>query len=160
MLLCDIQATYGHITRCHNLINSTPSDTSTNELSLITMRDAELIIEMEEVNHYQQLQEVCENAVIYKSCNADQAIYPRTQLIDRMAMFNEIMPSLFTLTKEQQLMAGNQIFKLLMNRLKTWDKVQQVIDCRIKFTELADTEQISKSDIELIMTNSKNLIEG
>ena len=57
-------------------------------------------------------------------------------------------------------MAGNQIFKLLMNRLKTWDKVQQVIDCRIKFTELADTEQISKSDIELIMTNSKNLIEG
>jgi hypothetical protein len=124
------------------------------------MRDAELIIEMEEVNHYQQLQEVCENAVIYKSCNADQAIYPRTQLIDRMAMFNEIMPSLFTLTKEQQLMAGNQIFKLLMNRLKTWDKVQQVIDCRIKFTELTDTEQISKSDIELIMTNSKNLIEG
>ena len=160
MLLCDIQATYGHITRCHNLINSTPSDASTNELTLITMRDAELIIEMEEVNHYQQLQEVCDNAVIYKSCNADQAIYPRTQLIDRMAMFNEIMPSLFTLTKEQQLMAGNQIFKLLMNRLKTWDKVQQVIDCRIKFTELADTEQISKSDIELIMTNSKNLIEG
>lgn len=160
MLLCDIQATYGHITRCHNIINSTPSHTSTNELSLLTMRDAELIIEMEEVNHYQQLQEVCENAVIYKSCNADQAIYPRTQLIDRMAMFNEIMPSLFTLTKEQQLIAGNQIFKLLMNRLKTWDKVQQVIDCRIKLTELVDTEQISKSDIELIMTNSKNLIEG
>ncbi|WP_098728754.1 gamma-mobile-trio integrase GmtZ [Acinetobacter baumannii] len=160
MLLCDIQAIYGHITRCHNLINSIPLNPSTNELTLIKMRDAELIIEMEEVHHYQQLQEVCENAVIYKSCNADQAIYPRTQLIDRMAIFNEIMPSLFTLTKEQQLMAGNQIFKLLISRLKTWDKVQQVIDCHIKFTELADTEQISKSDIELIMANSKNFIEG
>lgn len=160
MLLCDIQAAYGHITRCHNVINQSSVQSNKNELSLITMRDAELILEMEEVNHYQQLQEVCENAVIYKSCNADQAIYPRTQLIDKMAMFNEIMPNLFTFSKNQQLVAGNEIFKLLMSRLKTWDKVQQVINCQIKFSELSEAEQISKSDIELIMINSNNLIEG
>ncbi|KCX36194.1 phage integrase family protein [Acinetobacter sp. 263903-1] len=113
---------------------------------------------MEEVGHYQQLQEVCENAVIYKSCNADQAIYPRTQLIDKMALFNEIMPSLFMLSKEQQLIAGNQIFNLLMSRLKSWDKVQKVMDGKIKLVELAESEQILKSEIELILHNSPTFI--
>ncbi|MBC7751385.1 MAG: integrase [Candidatus Saccharibacteria bacterium] len=160
MLLCDIQAAFGHVSRCRNVINQFSFLPHKNELSLITMRDAELILEMEEVNHYQQLQEVCENAMIYKSCNADQAIYPRTQLIDKMAMFNGIMPTLFTLSKDQQLVAGNQIFKLLMSRLKSLEKVQQVIDCHVKFSELAEVERISKSDIELIMINSNNLIES
>lgn len=97
MLLCDIQAAYSHITKCHKLINNNPLIESGEKLTLITAPNAELVLEMEEVSHYQQLQEVCENAVIYKSCNADQAIYPRTQLIDKMAMFNEIMPNLFML---------------------------------------------------------------
>lgn len=114
---------------------------------------------MEEVSHYQQLQEVCENAVIYKSCHADQAIYPRTQLIDKMALFNGIMPKLFTLSKDQQLSAGNQIFKLLMSRLKSWDKIQKVIEGEIKLIELSESEKISKSEIELILHNSPTLIE-
>lgn len=157
MLLCDIQAAYSHITKCHKLINNTSLE-SNEKLSLITTSDAELILEMEEVGHYQQLQEVCENAVIYKSCNADQAIYPRTQLIDKMALFNEIMPSLFMLSKEQQLIAGNQIFNLLMSRLKSWDKVQKVMDGKIKLVELAESEQILKSEIELILHNSPTFI--
>ena len=159
MLLCDIQAAYSHITKCHKLINNSPTMEGDTKLSLITAPNAELVLEMEEVSHYQQLQEVCENAAIYKSCNADQAIYPRTQLIDKMAMFNEIMPALFMLSKEQQLSAGNQIFKLLMSRLKSWDKVQSVIDGKLKLIELSETEQISKSEIELILHNSPNLIE-
>ncbi len=159
MLLCDIQAAYSHITKCHKLINNTLLE-SNEKLSLITTSDAELILEMEEVGHYQQLQEVCENAVIYKSCNADQAIYPRTQLIDKMALFNEIMPSLFMLSKDQQLIAGNQIFNLLMSRLKSWDKVQKVMDGKIKLVELAESEQILKSEIELILHNSPTFIEA
>ena len=160
MLLCDIQAAYSHITKCHKLINSNSLLEGDEKLSLITAPNAELVLEMEEVSHYQQLQEVCENAVIYKSCNADQAIYPRTQLIDRMALFNEIMPSLFMLSKEQQLSAGNQIFKLLMSRLKSWNKIQKVMDGDIKLIELSESEQISKSEIELILHNSPNLIEA
>lgn len=160
MLLCDIQAAYSHITKCHNLINSNALLENSDKLSLITTANAELVLEMEEVSHYQQLQEVCENAVIYKSCNADQAIYPRTQLIDKMALFNEIMPSLFMLSKEQQLKAGNQIFKLLMSRLKSWDKIQKVMDGDIKLIELSESEQISKSEIELILHHSPTLIEA
>ena len=159
MLLCDIQAAYGHITRCHKIINNSTLLDSKDTLSLITTSNAELVLEMEEVSHYQQLQEVCENAVIYKSCNADNAIYPRTQLIDKMAMFNEIMPSLFMLSKQQQLLVGNQIFKLLMSRLKSWDKIQSIIDGKLKFIELSEAEQISKSEIELILHNPSTLIE-
>lgn len=160
MLLCDIQSAYSHIMKCHNLMNNSPLLENQSALSLITAPNAELVVEMEEVSHFQQLQEVCENAVIYKSCNADQAIYPRTQLIDKMAMFNEIMPAMFTLSKEQQLFAGNQIFKLLMRRLKSWDKVQSVIDGKIKLIELSDSEKISKSEIELILHNSPTLLEA
>lgn len=160
MLLCDIQAAYSHITKCHKLINSNELLENSDKLSLITTANAELVLEMEEVSHYQQLQEVCENAVIYKSCNADQAIYPRTQIIDKMALFNEIMPSLFMLSKEQQLTAGNQIFKLLMSRLKSWDKIQKVMDGDIKLIELSESEQISKSEIELILHHSPTLIEA
>lgn len=160
MLLCDIQAAYSHIKKCHKLINSNLSLENNEKLSLITTSNSELVLEMEEVSHYQQLQEVCENAVIYKSCNADQAIYPRTQLIDRMALFNEIMPSLFMLSKEQQLIAGNQIFKLLMSRLQSWDKVQKIMDGKIKLVELSESEKITKSEIELIFHNSLNLIEA
>lgn len=159
MLLCDIQAAYSHITKCHKLINNDTLLEDTGKLSLITTLNAELVLEMEEVSHYQQLQEVCENAVIYKSCNGDQAIYPRTQLIDRMALFNEIMPRLFMLSKEQQLIAGNQIFKLLMSRLKSWDKVQKVMDGNIKLMDLSESEQILKTEIELILHNSTTLIE-
>ena len=160
MLLCDIQAAYSHITKCHKLINNNALLEHSDQLSLITTANAELVLEMEEVSHYQQLQEVCENAVIYKSCNADQAIYPRTQLIDKMALFNEIMPSLFMLSKDQQLTAGNQIFKLLMSRLKSWDKIQKVMDGDIKLIELSESEQISKSEIELILHHSPTLIEA
>ena len=159
MLLCDIQSAYSHITKCHQLINNNALSENSDKLSLITTENAEVILEFEEVSHYQQLQEVCENAVIYKSCNADQAIYPRTQLIDKMALFNEIMPSLFMLSKDQQLIAGNQIFQLLMHRLKSWDKIQKVIDGEIKLVELSESEQISKSEIELILHHSPTLIE-
>lgn len=157
MLLCDIQAAYSYISKCHQLINQ--DNSNENMLSLIKTSNAELVLEMEDVSHYQQLQEVCENAIIYKSCNADQAIYPRTQLIDRMAMFNQIMPSLFMLSKEQQLYAGNQIFKLLMSRLKSWEKVQKIMDGEIKLIDLPKSEKISKSEIELIFQNSIPFIE-
>ncbi|WP_246783091.1 gamma-mobile-trio integrase GmtZ [Wohlfahrtiimonas chitiniclastica] len=159
MLLCDIQSSYAHISRCQSIMNQKYDSSENKELNLVTMMDAEIKIEMEEAHHFQQLQEVCSNAVIYRSCNADKAIYPRTQLFDKMAMFNDMIPQMFTLTKEQQLFAGNEIFKLLSSRLKSWDQMMRVIDCKVKFSELDYAERISSSDIELILSNSHQLIE-
>lgn len=157
MLLCDLQSSYSHIRRCHELINGLPNNDG--QLALITTDKAELVVELEEVSHYQQLQEVCNNAVIYRSCSADKAIYPRTQILDKMAIFNNIIPQLFTLSKEQQLRAGNQIFKLFMSRLKSWEKIQKVVDCQIKLNDLNESEKITKSDIELILTTTVHMLE-
>lgn len=157
-LLCDLQSTYSHIMRCHNLINDVSNEVN-GDVALITTDKAELVVEMEEVSHFQQLQEVCNNAVIYRSCSAEKAIYPRTQVLDKMAIFNNIMPQLFTLTKKQQLTAGNQIFKLFMSRLKSWEKIQRVVECNIKLDDLDDNEKITKSDIELILSNTTKALE-
>lgn len=53
-------------------------------MALITMHDSEIDICLEEVSYFQQLQEVCDNATIYKSSSAENAILPRTQILDRM----------------------------------------------------------------------------
>ena len=161
MLLCDLQSAY-KLTRQSQLIinqDTPPSSNSDLEhpLSLLTSSEAELQLELEEVNYYQQLQEVCENATIYQSASAENAILPRTQIIDRMAVFNNIAPSLFLMTEEEQLRVGNELHQLLTSRLKTWDKIEQVINCEIKLDELLGIEKITKSDIQLI-TNSQHAI--
>ncbi|TGU85402.1 VPA1269 family protein [Acinetobacter pittii] len=161
MLLCDIQAAYAHITRCHNLLNKDiVSEQNKGEFDLITHSDSELVIEFEEVTHFQQLQEVCENASIYKSCNADIAIFPRTQLLDRMLQLNQLIPRLFTLSKDQQLAVGNQISNILMQRLKSWEKVGHVIECKTKLNELDENASMIKTEIELTLVQAQKLIEG
>lgn len=74
--------------------------------------------------------------------------------------FNEMAPQMFSLTKEQQLYAGNEIYKLLVSRLNSWDKVMDVVDCKVKFKELDFAEQVTAIDFELILSNTNRLIEG
>lgn len=155
MYLCDIQACHGHIKRCQSIMNQ---NTDSSKLELITSSTAEVQLEIEEVSHFQQLQEVCENATIYRSCGADNAILPRTQILDTMVMYNEMMPRLFTLSKEQQLRAGNQIYKLLLGRLQTWSKIQPLIDCKVMLKELEGPEKIESFEIDLILSESSQKI--
>lgn len=160
MLLCDLQSCYGHINRCQKIVNNLQESPNEEDgFALITMEKAEMTIEMNEVSHFEQLQEVCENATIYQSASAENAILPRTQILDRMALFNEIAPSLFLMTAEQQLVVGNELFKLLKTRLKTWEKIIPVVECKVKLEDLIGHEQISKSEIQLI-THSPLSIEG
>lgn len=160
MLLCDIQCAYSLITRCQSLMAVKKDEQQSDKLSLIATSEAEVVIEMEEVSHFQQLQEICSNAIIYKSCNAERAIYPRSQLLDKMSVFNNMAPQMFSLTKEQQLYAGNEIYKLLISRLKSWEKITDIVDCKVKFKELDYAEQITTTDLELILTNTNRLIAG
>lgn len=153
MLLCDLQSAYSLIRRCQHVVNNDaqPEDKSEkSSFSLITMPDAELNVELDEVSYYQQLQEVCENAIIYQSATAENAIFPRTQILDRMAVFNKIAPSLFLMSEEEQLKVGNELYSLLKSRLKTWNRIEQVVNCEIKLDELMGQERITRSDIQLI----------
>ncbi|PHS70302.1 MAG: hypothetical protein COB23_04085 [Methylophaga sp.] len=78
-------------------------------LSLLLMPEAELQLDLEEASYYQQLQEVCDNATICQSTSAENAILPRTQILDKMALFNSITPLLFLIIEQQQLKIGNEL---------------------------------------------------
>ncbi len=152
LYLCDVQAAYKLIKLCQSIINknSTEHSMDENPFSLITMNDSDLEIELEETSYFQQLQEVCENATIYQSASAQNAILPRTQLLDRMAYLNGIAPQLFLMSENAQLQAGNEMYKLLKSRLKTWKKINKVVHGDVKLEDLFEDERILPSEIKFI----------
>jgi hypothetical protein len=94
------------------------------------------------------------NATIYESCNPSRAVIPRSQLLDRMASFNDLAPHLFMLSKEEQLIVGNQLVALFKARLKSWEKVNKLIDGQLKLSDLVGPERIEPSEIVLINKDS------
>lgn len=149
MLLSDLQASYKLIQLSQSVANGQIESNDTN-LALIKMPESEVQIELDDASHFQQLQEVCENATIYESSNPSRAIFPRSQMLDRMASFNEVAPRLFMLSQEEQLSVGNQLVALFKARLKSWEKVNKLIDGQLKLTDLVGPEKIEPSEIELI----------
>lgn len=153
MLLCDLQSVYKHIQLSQKIANGLDKKEDT-DLALIKMPESEVQIEIDETSHFQQLQEVCENAIIYESCNPSRAIAPRSQLLDRMASFNEVAPRLFMLSEEEQLVVGNQLVALFKSRLKSWERVDKLIDGQLKLSDLIGSERIEHSEIEIIIKNA------
>lgn len=153
MLLCDLQSAYKHIQLSQTVVNGKIKSDDTN-LALIKMPDSEVQVEIDDASYFQQLHEVCENATIYESCNPSRAIIPRSQLLDRMASFNELAPRLFMLSQEEQLTVGNQLVALLKARLKSWEKINKLIDGQLKLPDLVGPERIESSEIELITKDS------
>ena len=158
--LCDVQAAYKLIKLCQSIINRNGTDSSANDssFSLVTMQDSEIQIELDETSYFQQLQEVCENATIYQSASAHNAILPRTQLLDRMAYLNGIAPQLFLMSENTQLHAGNEMYKLLKSRLKTWQKIDKVVQGEMKLEDLLDDEKILPSEIRFIANVEHKLL--
>ncbi len=149
MLLCDLQSAYKLVQLSQSVANGYIESGDSN-IALIKMPDSEIQIEIDDTSHFQQLHEICENATIYESCNPSRAIIPRSQLLDRMASFNELAPRLFMLSKEEQLTVGNQLVALFKTRLKSWDKVNKLIDGQLKLSDLVGPEKIEPAEIELI----------
>lgn len=149
MMLCDLQSSYKFIQLSQSILNGQCRENDSS-LALIKMANAEVQIELDDTSHFQQLHEICENAAIYESCNPSRAIIPRSQLLDRMASFNGLAPSLFLLSKDEQLKVGNQFVALFKSRLKSWERVSQLIDGHLKLSDLVGEERIKPSEIELI----------
>lgn len=159
MLLCDVNSAFQLIKLSQNVVNNPQLDEE-KTFSLIKMPESEMQIELEEVSHFQQLHEVCENAEIYESANPSNAIFPRTQLLDRMAIYNGMAPQLFSLDKAEQLKVGNQMVELFRARLKSWSRVDQLVNCKVKIEDLSDQEKIDKTEIELLTKSSLKVSSG
>ena len=149
MLLCDLQASYKHIQLSQSAANSQAGPDG-EDLALIRSNTSEIQITIDDTSHFQQLHEICENSTIYESCNPSRAITPRSQLLDRMAAYNELAPSLFMLSEEDQLLAGNQMVALMKSRLNSWKKINNLINGQIKLSELIGPERIEPSELEII----------
>lgn len=145
MYLCDLNGGYNLLNRCMELANSVHENFDGLKLVASPNRDAELSID--EVSHFRQLSELCEDAEIYELSENDSAIFSRTQLLDQLALNNKIEPKLFTLTKEEQLSVGNHMTSLLLKRLKSWDSLDSLINGNMLLDDPHVSNKISKSEL-------------
>ena len=150
-ILCDMNKIYRLLKQSQALVNSEAESltdmTTDSPTKLIVQQDHELQVIFEDVSFFKQLSEVCENAEIYQSASSEMALAPRSQLLDKMALRNKVPLHMFLLDKKQQLVVGNQITRLMLDRLKTWTKVDALIDGRICLEDLTTEERITKQDL-------------
>lgn len=151
VMLCDMNKVSRLLKQCQALVNSEVESLTAlsvdSPTKLIVQQDHELQVVYEDVSLFKQLSEVCENAEIYQSASAEMALAPRSQLLDKMALRNTVPLHMFSLDKKQQLVVGNQITRLMLDRLKSWMKVDALIDGRICLEDLAPDERITKQEL-------------
>jgi hypothetical protein len=65
---------------------------------------------------------------------------------------------MFSLNKEQQLLVGNQIARLLISRLRSWERIDSLIEGKFRLAELVGLESISLKEIsDAFINNARNL---
>lgn len=152
--MCDIQSCAKLIKQCHALANEKcEGEDGEQRAQLIVQSGHELVFDVAETSYFHQLSEVCENAEIYESASADAAVMPRTQIIDRMVALNDLKHRLFYLDRRQQLVVGNQFTRLLLDRLKSWDRVDALMSGRILIKDLLGAEKITRRDLDSIFNS-------
>ncbi|WP_374439505.1 gamma-mobile-trio integrase GmtZ [Pseudomonas panipatensis] len=161
MFLCDMQAGARLLRQCDDLIGrQVEADNGEIRTQLIVQSGHELDIEFEEVSYFHQLCEVCSNAEIYESASSSLALATRSQMLDRMMSYNKIPVLFFSLSQRQQLVIGNQIMQLLVSRIKSWERIDGLVDGRLLFADLVDSERIDKVEIDLIFKAGRQSAEG
>jgi hypothetical protein len=130
--------------QCTNLLNkSIEEDSETGTMLVTNTESTNIDWSISETNsEFHQLSTVCENATIYALSDASVANARRTQLIDKMAHQNGMVPSMFMLTPEQQLEVGNQMSELLMSRLKSWGNIEKLMSADVLLSDFHDENQL------------------
>lgn len=160
LYLCDIQAVSRLINQSQALLNEQASSNSQSNLpQLIVHTGHELHVALEETSRFHQLHEVCENAEIFESASAELALAPRSQMIDRMIAFNNMMPTMYALNKKQQLVIGNQMTNFLLARVKSWGKVDRLMEGKLLLQDLGEQEAIAPTDIQAILAGRQPALE-
>lgn len=150
MYLCDSNSLNKLIIQCIALVNDEAVENNNIEhpVQLIKREDFEVASMPVESTYFHQLNEVCSNAQIFESASADNAISPRSQILDKMCKKNGIEPTMFMLTQEQQLVVGSQMAELLKSRLKSWTRVDSLLNGDILLSDLRDDEKIYPAELD------------
>ncbi|WP_447747714.1 gamma-mobile-trio integrase GmtZ [Pseudomonas nicosulfuronedens] len=159
LYLCDLQAVTRLINQSQAVVNEQAlKDDSGNAAQLIIQTGNELEVAFEDSSRFHLLSEVCENAEIYESASAEIALPMRSQMLDRMIGLNNMAPKMYVLDKKQQLVLGNQLTNFLLSRVKTWSKVDALIEGRLLLSDLAEHERIEPKDISSIIEGRQKKI--
>lgn len=155
-LLSDLNALHLQVTRCKSLIRKCSEFEQSNKLQLMVPRELSINLQIEDCSYFQQLSEVCENAELFHSCNDDLAIARRSQALDKLMLNNNLSPKMMFLSEEEQLKIGNQFTQLMFNRLKSWEKIDRLLDGKMTLRDLRINERITTEDIESFFAKAKS----
>ena len=75
-----------------------------------------------------------------------------------MAVMNNLTPSLFLLSEDEQLSVGNEFSNFLKSRLGSWKRVNQVVTGELKLIDRSNSEKIEVSEIETIFNKKTKYI--
>lgn len=111
----DYNATLRLIDKSKKIVKETPSH---NGFQLVTVGSiSDVGVYINDTDHeLEQLQIICNGAELFPETDASKAVLQRSQIIDLTLKNNNKMPIMFSLTEEEQLIAGNQFMRLLISR--------------------------------------------
>lgn len=133
----NMNATLRLIDKCQKISKNVDNDTS-NKAQLVpvgTVQDVGFLLESEADEMY-QLQSICNGAELFPETDASKALLKRSQIIDLALMFNQKQPVMFSLSEDEQLLAGNQFMRLLIQRAGSLKKAIPYAIGRKKLEEI------------------------
>jgi len=158
-LLTDYAAVNRYVQGCLKLINEgEQSGEGENSVRLIAGGDlAEIGVAFEESKtNYHLLAEICQNATIYRSANPSRAVPLIAQAIDRMAENNGLAPAMYRLDDEQKLVVANEMNRILLQRLGSWEKIDDLLSGDLMLLDIDTYEP----ELTRISTEIKQLLSN
>ncbi len=158
-LLTDYAAVNHYVQGCLKLINEgEQSGEGENGVRLIAGGDlTEVGVAFEESKtNYHLLAEICQNATIYSSANPLRAVPLIAQAIDRMAENNGLAPAMYRLGDEQKLVVANEMNRILLQRLGSWEKIDDLFSGDLMLLDI-DTHE---PELMRISTEIKQLLSN
>jgi hypothetical protein len=158
-LLTDYAAVNHYVQGCLKLINEGEQNgEGENGVRLIAGGDlAEVGVAFEESKtNYHLLAEICQNATIYRSANPSRAVPLIAQAIDRMAENNGLSPAMYRLDDEQKLVVANEMNRILLQRLGSWEKIDDLFSGDLMLLDIDAHEP----ELTRISTEIKQLLSN
>ena len=155
----DYNATLRLIDRCI-AISKKPCEDNRTQLVTVGQIDDIKIALTDEHNKLFQLQTLCNGAEIFPETDASKAVLQRSQIIDLTLAMNGKNPILFTLTPEEQLIAGNAWMRLLINRAGNLKNAVPYLEGRKKLAEIIGLEKELEDVLKIDEKSSSLLIDG
>jgi len=154
----DYNATLRLIDKCIALARHNALEEGIQLVPVGSKDDINLIINPVE-HEIEQLQILCNGAEIFPETDASKATLQRSQIIDLTLARNNKKPIMFSLTEEEQLVAGNQFMKLLMKRAGGLKEAIPYAVGRKKLEEIGLVKEFNDEIKSIKLESSKLLIE-